>query len=36
MLEIKNISKDFMVKDEKNKLKNPVLDYFFGKKIPKE
>lgn len=35
MLEIKNISKDFMVKDEKNKLKNPVLDYFFGKKIPK-
>lgn len=35
MLELKNINKDFIVKDEQNKLKNPILDYFFGKKTAK-
>lgn len=35
MLELKNINKDFIIKDEKNRLKNPFIDYFFGKKIAK-
>lgn len=35
MLELKNINKDFVVKDDKNSLKNPFLDYFFGKKMAK-
>lgn len=35
MLELKNINKDFLIKDENSRHKNPFLDYFFGKKIPK-